>query len=286
MRPAEITIECILKSLNSLAPFSLAEDWDNVGLLIGAADDTVTSIIVGLDPTTELLDEAIAHNANLVITHHPIIFSALKSIRTDQPTGAFIAKAITKQIGIIACHTNLDVVPNGVSRILAQRLGLTDLLPLSAANPASPDIGFGQIGTLPVPLASHEFLEHLCKVLSLPTVAVAGPLPEIIKRVAVCGGSGSEYAAVARAQGAQIYITGEVKHHIARWAEETDFCIIDAGHFATEHLVSAVLAADLAASLASQAIEIPVYATEKQINPFSFFIAGNDQQPSNERYGH
>jgi dinuclear metal center YbgI/SA1388 family protein len=286
MRPVEITIECILTILNSLAPFSLAEDWDNVGLLLGAPDQKVTGILIGLDPTAQLLDEAITRGANLVITHHPIIFSALKSIRIDQPTGAFINKALTKGISVIACHTNLDVVPTGVSRILAQRLGLTALATLSATTAGDSDIGFGQIGTLPLPLNSHEFLEHLCKALSLPALSMAGHLPETIQRVAVCGGSGSDFATMAQAQGAQLYITGEVKHHVARWAEEVNFCIIDAGHFATEHLISAALAAELAATLASQSFEIPVYATEKQINPFSFFIAGNDQQPSNERYGH
>jgi len=284
MRPAEITIECILKFLNSLAPFSLAEGWDNVGLLIGAPGEKVTGIMIGLDPTSHLLDEAIARGANLVITHHPIIFQALKSIRTDQPTGAFISKAITQQIGIIACHTNLDVVPNGVSRILAQRLGLTDLAPL---NPTATDsgIGFGLVGTLPVPISNHEFLEHLCKLLGLPAISIAGRLPDTIRQVAVCGGSGSEFAPMAQASGAQLYITGEVKHHIARWAEEANFCIIDAGHFATEHLICEVLASELASILTSQALKIPVYATEKQKNPFSFFMAGNDQQPSNERYG-
>ena len=88
---ADVTIDHILKSLNSIAPFSLAEDWDNVGLLIGDPSAPVTSIMIGLDPTAELLDEAIARGANLLVTHHPIIFSALKSIRTDHPTGnAFV----------------------------------------------------------------------------------------------------------------------------------------------------------------------------------------------------
>ncbi|MDD5759040.1 MAG: Nif3-like dinuclear metal center hexameric protein [Desulfobulbaceae bacterium] len=286
MRPAKISIQHILTIANSLAPFSLAEEWDNVGLLIGDPGQEVTGIMIGLDPTSQLLDEALARNANLVITHHPLIFSPLKSIRTDQATGAVIGKAITQHIGIIACHTNLDVVPNGVSNILARHLGLIDLTPLSDSSNAEPGFGFGQIGTLAVPLRGHDFLSHLCKVLDLSAVPIVGHLPETIHRVAVCGGSGSDFAVIAHAKGAQLYITGEVKHHIARWVEEANFCIVDAGHFATEHHISTALAAQLTDSLANHAIEIPVYATERQINPFSFFIAENDQQPSKERYGH
>ena len=284
MRSPDISIASILNLLNSFAPFSLAEEWDNVGLLIGAPGANVNGIMIGLDPTVQLLNEAIAYGANLVITHHPIIFFALKSIRTDQPTGAFIAKAITEQIGVIACHTNLDVAQNGVSHILAQGLGLTKLAPLSDSKSTGP--GFGQLGTLPVPMASHDFMEHLCEVLHTPAVSIAGHLPDTIQRVAVCGGSGSEFAATAQAQGAQLYITGEVKHHIARWAEEVNFCIIDAGHFATEFLISKLLATELAGLLTSQSIEIPVYSTETQKNPFSFFVTGKDQQPFHKRYGH
>lgn len=284
--PPVATIDRILNALGSLAPFSLAEEWDNVGLLIGDPASTVTGILVGLDPTAQLLDEAIAGGANLVITHHPLIFPALKAIRTDHPTGALIAKAMANHIAVIACHTNLDVVPNGVSHVLAQRLGLIELTPLNAGPSSAAGLGFGRVGNLPVPVTPKEFLQQLCDLLALPAVAVAGRLPEFISRVAVCGGSGSEFAAAAQAAGAQLYITGEVKHHLGRWAEETNFCIIDAGHFATEQMVSAALAATLTDTLANQAIHIPVRATEKQKTPFSFFMAENDQQPSNERYGH
>ena len=286
MCPTAVTIDRILNTLGNLAPFSLAEEWDNVGLLVGDPASTVTGILVGLDPTIELLDEAIASGANLLITHHPIIFSALKSIRTDQPAGALIAKAINNQVAVIACHTNLDVVPNGVSHVLAQSLGLIDLTPLDCGAASTVELGFGRVGNLPAPVAPKIFLANLCAVLGLSAVSVAGPLPEVISRVAVCGGSGSDLAAAAHACGAQIYITGEVKHHLARWAEEANFCLIDAGHYATEHLVSESLATQLSAVLAGQAIDIPVRATEKQKNPFSFFMAENDQQPSKERYGH
>lgn len=278
MPSAQITNDNILKILDVISPFALAEDWDNVGLLLGDPGTAVTGIVIGLDPTTALLDEALIHGANLVITHHPIIFPSIKAIRTDQPTGAFIAKALSNQISTIACHTNLDVVPTGVSQALMQRLGMANNVPLSPAKSGGPGTGFGQIGVLPQPLRGADFLEMLGQALALPTLAVAGGIPDMVRRVAVCGGSGSDLAMAARANGADVYITAEVKHHVARWAEEAGFCIVDAGHFVTESPILEELAATLSAHFASHDISIPVFVTENQKNPFSFFITGNDQQ--------
>lgn len=278
MPSAEITIERILKSLDTLAPFALAEDWDNVGLLIGAPDTPVTGILIGLDPTSSLLDEALIRGVNLIITHHPIIFPSVKAIRTDQPTGAFIAKALINNLSVIACHTNLDVVPNGVSHALTKHLGLIDTMPLSPSGSGDDRIGFGQVGVFADAMRGTDFLEMLGAVLNLPALAVAGPIPDRVTRVAVCGGSGSDLAMAAQNSGAQIYITAEVKHHIARWAEDVGFCVVDAGHFATEAPIAEILAQTLTEHLASEEISIPVLVTANQINPFSFFMTGNDQQ--------
>lgn len=283
MTPAPITVEFVLRCINQLAPPSFAESWDNVGLLIGAPDQQVTGIMVGLDPTSQLFDEAIAHGANLLITHHPIIFSALKAIRTDLPTGALIRQAIVHHLGVIACHTNLDAVPNGVSASLARQLGLGDLSVLSPSLGGSDGIGCGQLGSLSAPLTGKEFLGHLCTSLGLPLVSVAGRLPALIERVAVCGGSGSEFAALAQSRGAQVFITGEVKHHIARWAEESGFCVVDAGHFATEQGICRSFAAELTTLLADQALSPPVFLTEQQKNPFSFFMNESVIISTNER---
>jgi len=277
MPSSDITTESILKLLDALAPFALAEAWDNVGLLVGAPGNPVTGILIGLDPTAALLDEALARGANLVITHHPLIFPSLKAIRTDQPTGAVIAKALANSITIIACHTNLDVVPHGVSHALSQHLGMTGTVPLKVERGDAPEIGFGAVGTLSEPVSGVDFLARLGRALNLPAIAVAGAIPDVVERVAVCGGSGSDLAMAARAQGAQVFVSAEVKHHIARWAEEIGFCVIDGGHFATEARICEALASMLRAQLASQGVFIPVLMAEQQNNPFSFFITGNDQ---------
>lgn len=263
-----LTTRDLLAALDHLAPFALAESWDNVGLMVGAPDHVVTGILVGLDPTESLLDEALALGANTIVTHHPLLFKPAKTIRTDQPLGRTIAKALGSGLNLIACHTNLDVIADGVSDLLAQRLGLTDCQPLEITGAAT-DRGFGRIGTLNQPMAGDRLLATLCAVLHCPALLVAGPLPPTVARVAVCGGSGSELAEKARDLGAQIYISAEIKHSTARWAEMAGFCLVDAGHFATENCITEAFAHRIAATLGATGHSVPVTATTALQPPFT-----------------
>lgn len=272
MTPSPAILRDILSILDKAAPFSLAESWDNVGLIIGNPDQEISGILLGLDPTTDLLQEAIETNTNLIITHHPAIFHPLKSIRTDQPVGRFLADALKKDIAVVACHTNLDVIQNGVSRVLAEKIGLIGLAPIAESHTELSGIGFGRIGSLKNPEDSDVFLARLCDILQLPSLRICGPIPEKVSRVAVCGGSGSELAESALAQQAQIYITGEVKHSTARWAEESGLCVIDAGHFATENLAVEAFAAVLREMLTAQDVDIAVRTTNSQNNPFIYYL--------------
>nr|MBF0222917.1 Nif3-like dinuclear metal center hexameric protein [Desulfobulbaceae bacterium] len=273
----QTTLKPIIDIINSIAPFSYAENWDNVGLLIGDPGMEVTGILIGLDPTSQLLDEAIQSGANLVITHHPAIFKPLTSIRTDTPNGAFIAKSLNRKIAVIGCHTNLDVVKNGVSEILARKLGAVTLQTLvSSGQKEDPEIGFGQLGQLENELSPEFFLNSLCNTLKIPAVKIAGQLPTGIRTIAVCGGSGSDLAEKAFAAGAQIYITGEVKHSTARWAEEANFCIVDAGHYATENCITEAFATILQKHLADRDIAINTLVAQEQDNPFSYYIVDSN----------
>lgn len=272
MAPSPITLRDILTVLDTAAPFSLAESWDNVGLMVGDPSQKVSAVLIGLDPTADLLTEALENGADLIITHHPVIFHPLKSIRTDQPVGHFLAQALKKDIAVIACHTNLDVIQNGVSQILAEKIGLTAVTPVAQTKEGAAEIGFGAIGSLKSPESSDNFLARLCTILQLPLLRICGSVPELISRVAVCGGSGSDLAETAFAKQAQIYITGEVKHSTARWAEELDLCIIDAGHFATENLIVAAFASVIQEMLTNRQVNIPVQTTSSQNNPFFYYI--------------
>jgi dinuclear metal center YbgI/SA1388 family protein len=250
----------------------LAEPWDNVGLMIGDPSQEVSGILLGLDPTAALLEEALTKNSNLIITHHPAIFHPLKAIRTDQPVGRFLAQALKNDVAVVGCHTNLDVIQHGVSQVLAAKIGLTRLTPLVATETGAAEIGFGRIGSLQNQEAPDIFLARLCEILQLPALRICGPVPAEISRVAVCGGSGSDLAEAALSQKAQIYITGEVKHSTARWAEASGLCIIDAGHFATENLVVPAFATVLEKMLQQQQINIPVHTADNQNNPFFYYL--------------
>lgn len=245
------TVQDILNIIETIAPAKLAEPWDNIGLMIGSPAEKVHAILIGLDPTTALLDEAEALAADLLITHHPVILHPLTSIDPGRPDGKFIDQALRRRINVISSHTNLDSAPHGISQILARRLGLTETVPLARHENGEINCGLGCIGTYPDPVSVPEFIRRLKAACNPPWLLGAGPQPEKISRAAVCGGSCSELAANALLAGAQVFVTAEVKHHIARLAEQTGLWIIDAGHFATEN--SALQ--DFAARLKAEAVE-------------------------------
>ncbi len=262
-------VKDILNSLNLEAPFSLAEPWDNVGLLIGNPDQEVTSILIGLDSTNALIDEALTSGANTVITHHPVIFRPLSSINTADPNGRLLVKALENRIAIIGCHTNLDNAADGVSDILAAKLGLKDLSPLLPSGEKEfSGTGLGRIGCFGTPVSATVFMDRVQEVLNLYSVQVAGKIPKKIKTVAVCGGSGSDLATEAFARGADIYLSAEIKHDTAIWAIENSFCIIDGTHFATEQPSVGLLAEKLDLANSIQNWNIAIRQSETERHPF------------------
>ena len=274
----KMKVKDLLKALDEFASFGLAEKWDNVGLMLGSPNQAIRGILVALDPTEEVLAEAREVGADCIITHHPLIFHALKAINTDEPLGRFLRLALQSSIAVIGCHTNLDQTAGGVSDVLAASLGIQDfkpLVPSATVSDSAAGIGFGRIGNLSDPLNGEAFIGYLCDFFKLPVLRVAGQLPEEITTVAVCGGSGSELAETAFARGAQVYITGEVKHSTARWAEAAGFCIIDAGHFATENPVVEALVEILQGIFVDMDIDIPVWPSVRQQNPFVYHQPGS-----------
>jgi dinuclear metal center YbgI/SA1388 family protein len=273
MKDKPLTLKSLLAILDKIAPFSTAEPWDNVGLMLGGPEEQpVTGIMIALDPTESLLDEALARKANTVITHHPLIFHPLKSISTDQPIGRMIKKALANDLSLIACHTNLDLIARGVSGILAEKLGLRDCVPLveGTDDTEKSRTGFGMIGRFKSPYSGKSFIELLLSILRQPFLQVAGKVPEEISTVALCGGSGSDLAEKALHLGAQVYLTAEVKHNVARWAEAAGFCVIDGGHFATEHLVVPQLMQLLQEAFKRDRIMMKIFMSHEQQTPFRF----------------
>lgn len=253
------TVRDLLTILHQITPESLAEAWDNVGLLVGDPNDPVHRVLLALDPTCPLIDHAAAGAYDLVVTHHPLIFKPLKAVRTDEPAGRFIATAIRHRIGVIACHTNLDATQGGVNDHLAQALGLTAARPLLPSHDGDGlDSGLGRIGTYPVPVDADVFLERVRRVCAPPWILEAGPRPTQVSTVAVCGGSGSDFAMMARQLGADVLVTAEIKHALACWAQDAPFWLIDAGHFATEYPALTLFRDTLRQQLQARSWDIPV----------------------------
>ena len=263
-------VKDILAQLNLEAPFALAEKWDNVGLMVGNPEREVKKVLIGLDTSTSLVEEAVEKGADTILTHHPAIFKPLSSIDTSLPEGKLLETAITHGISIIACHTNLDSATYGVSDILAEKIGLSQLKPLLPAADEFPDAGLGRIGTLNPPLSGDTFLTRVMEALNLPTLQIAGPLPDSVEKVAVCGGSGSDFAITARKQQADVYITAEVKHNIARWAEEYRFCIIEGTHYGTEQPSIQLMAQKLRQVAEHNGWQLDILETETEKHPFRY----------------
>ena len=269
-----IKLQDILAYLGRFAPWELAEPWDNVGLMIGSPGQEVTGVLIALDPTLQVLEEAIRHKINTILTHHPLIFHPLKSINTATPTGQFLQRALQHDIAVISSHTNLDIIGTGVSDALACALDLRDTSPLQPTG-GQPGQGFGKVGNLPAPMPGADFPRYAARCLRVEGLLIAGSPPATVATIAVCGGSGSDLAEVAFKAGAQIYITAELKHSVARWAEESGLCILDCGHFATENIIIPRLVSLLTDFFQQNDNAAPVVAAQKQDNPLRYYIANN-----------
>jgi len=361
----------LLGVLHGLYPADLAEEWDNIGLQVGDPSASVSRVLVALDPSAAAVAAAQACGAQLLVTHHPLLFKPLRRLTPDDPVGRVVWQAVQHGVAIISAHTNLDSAPSGLNYWLADRFGLIaceplqgvagrllklvvyipagheeavadalfaagagqvgaydhcsfrsagtgtfrpgadtrpfigspgeretvaelrletivpqrrlnkvldrlrkahpyeevayDLIPLANQ---SPDCGLGRIGRLAEPLTLEALGELAKRALGCQSVRLTGALDRTVSKVAVCGGSGASLIQEAKRRGADALITGDVKYHEARLAEELGLCIIDAGHFATEALAVTGLAAALSDQIATNQWVLEVTPFDGEHDPF------------------
>lgn len=215
-------IQDIYNAIDKIAPFSSACDFDNSGLLIKGKDKDIKKIMVSLDATKEVIDNACEKEVDLLITHHPIIFKGIKKIDSDLN----IVNLLKKDISVISAHTNFDMAKGGMNDILAKKLDLIDIKELKDTE------GMGRIGELKQTMKSDEFLKMI--KIKLKTSIRAGNVNKDIKKVALLGGSGGEFFNASKNQGADAFITGDVKHHQFIESNDENLLLIDAGHYGTE----------------------------------------------------
>lgn len=217
------------------------EEYDNAGFLLGDPALECTGALVALDLTPAVIDEAVTQGANLIVTHHPFIFSGIKRITTTNALGKMIFSLVRNNIAVYAAHTNLDNLKEGINGILAFQLGLTDcriLRPMPSAQSA--DIGAGMIGSLPYPMPTEAFLEQVKVCLGLPLMRISDVASPVVSRVAICGGAGSFLIEDAVSQHADIFLTGDLKYHDFQHAEGR-ITLADIGHYESEQFGKQVI---------------------------------------------
>jgi dinuclear metal center YbgI/SA1388 family protein len=232
----------IISTLEQLAPLSLQEDWDNSGLQVGSPSWRTDKILLALDITPKVVEYAIAEKCGFILSHHPLIFHKISRVDASTPIGSCIAEALTNRICIYAMHTNLDVIPGGVSDALAALLQLNNIQVLDKGSGnycklENGEHGLGRIGLLPEAMTLGDFAAQLANLLGCPAVKVCGEKARIIKRVAVCGGSGGDLVTLAHYSGADVMVTGDVGHHTALDAAGLGLALVDPGHYASEYPV-------------------------------------------------
>ncbi|MEG0740947.1 MAG: Nif3-like dinuclear metal center hexameric protein [Clostridia bacterium] len=220
----DVSVRMVLDWLNALAPFQSAESFDNVGLLLGDPDAAVRNVLFGMDLDAGMLCQAMALHAELIVTHHPFIFSPLRRIDYTSPQGQALCALAGKHVNVIAAHTNWDKAPGGVSDALAKALGLCDV---------TRGDEYLRVGTLAVPLRPGVLAAHIEQALGFSPRRY-GNSERLITRVAVAGGAYGEGAALAHALGAEAYVVGEIHHHELLDACARGLTVYDSGHFATE----------------------------------------------------
>ena len=262
------TVKAVFDYIESIAPTYMKEDWDNVGLLCGRWEKSVTRILVALDPFRNVIDEAIEQKADLIVTHHPLIFrSGPMAVTEDSETGRNLLTLIEHGIAAINAHTNLDCAPGGINDILAETLGLKDI---TVIDPTGTDASGQPYGLLRRGVVAEQSLERFLDTVKTNLYCeglryVDGGKP--VCKVAVGGGAcaGGMYDALKA--GCDTFVTSDIRYNQFREAQELGLSLIDAGHFHTENPAMPILAA----KLQHQFPEITVYFSEKHTDCMKFY---------------
>ncbi|MGA0069532.1 MAG: Nif3-like dinuclear metal center hexameric protein [Miltoncostaeaceae bacterium] len=253
-----------LAVLDALAPTRLAEEWDNVGLMVGRRDRPVTRVIVALDLRAAVLDEAMAEGADLVLVHHPPIFPAMSAVTDNRTAGALVLRAAEEGIGVVAAHTNLDAAAGGLNDLMAHALGMRELSPL-APSPADPLLGIGRVGFIaPTPLAVLARRAKAALGTRGANAGLAGEPDGLVSCVAICTGSGGSLVEAARQAGADAYVTGDLKYHDHDAAEGMG--LVTMAHGAMEQHLMREWTPRLADALAASGVE--VHASSVDTDPW------------------
>lgn len=249
----------LVLAMERIAPLSLAETWDNVGLLVGDAQGPLSSVLLTVDLLPEVIDEAVEAGAQAVIAYHPPIFRPQKTFLADD----LAYRAARAGLAVYSPHTALDVAQGGTNDCVMDALGIGERAPLRRRAPEGP--GIGRLGDLPQPQSHDVFVATLKRTLALPHVLLAGTPKAVIRRVAVCAGAGGSLVLDAHRVGADVFVAGELGHHDALLAARLGLCAFCTLHSHTERLALSPLRARLQAELP----DVTFAVSKRDADPFT-----------------
>jgi dinuclear metal center YbgI/SA1388 family protein len=272
------TLGMIQLAVEELWPESLAEDWDEVGLVAGHPNAEVRRVMFAVDPAIDVIEEAIDFGAELLITHHPLLLKGVTSVAANTAKGKAVHRLIESGTALMTVHTNGDSAVGGVSDVLADALGLQNVAPLTPAANGLPEEGIGRVGDLEEVLTLGDFAARVYGIL--PSVAggvrVSGDRDGLIRRVAVCGGAGDSLFGEVRASNADVYVTADLRHHPASEAREAAVndrpYLIDVSHFASEWLWLPAAAEALGNVLTDQGHDVEIRVSTTNSDPWDFIL--------------
>ncbi len=261
----ELRVKDITQYLETIAPLAYQENYDNAGLIVGYAETPVTGILLALDSTEAIIDEAIAKGCNLVVAHHPIVFKGLKKLNGNNYIERTVIKAIKNDIAIYAIHTNLDNVSGGVNFMIAEKIGLQNVQILAKKN-QNPEIGSGAVGHLTESMTASHFLSYLKTKMNLSVVRHTAIGENPISKVAVCGGSGGFLLNDAIMAQADVFVTADYKYH-EFFDADNQILICDIGHYESEVFTKELLLRFLSKKFANFAVKL----AQTNTNPISYY---------------
>lgn len=244
------TVAQVSRYLESVAPRELAESWDNVGLLVGDRSREVARLMTCLTITPTSVEEAVAQQCDLVVTHHPLPFKPLARLTTDETPGQLLWRLMGAGISVYSAHTAFDSAARGINQCLAEGISLSEIRPLlpttaPALAAMSQPVGSGRVGQCAAKEQLGSLVARVKRFLSVDGLHVVGDLQRPVRQVAVGCGSAGTFLAAARQAGCDVLLTGETNFHTCLEAEATGVALILPGHFATERFGMERLAAEL-----------------------------------------
>lgn len=245
----------ILNCITEIAPLKWQEHYDNAGVQVGDLQADVHKALICLDITEEIVDEAVAKNCDLIVSHHPLIFHGLKHITPETYIERAVTKALKHDITMLSMHTNLDNSYLGVSRVLAERLGLTNLHLLLPSEDDPEICGAGMVGELHDSMGEVDFLSLVATTIGSPCLKHSVLTGKMIKKVALCGGSGTPFMSDALRQKADAYLTADIKYHDF-FTAEGNILLVDGGHFETEQFTKELIRDVILKKFPTFAVEI------------------------------